>query len=216
MKLSRFATSAVALLATGALVFGASTAANAAYPPSSSFSVSGASQGAAGQTKTYTVQGKKSGDYTGVTVSATLGGRTVTKSLNKDGKANLAVKLPSTAGKYTIKFKPSVGSAFSKSVTVGKAASISGLSAQKITKKSDKTSKITGKTADNASVVIRVTGPSGVKAVAKTVKANSSGKFSYTYGKASKKGTYKVSVSFVASSKYYGTAAKSTSFKKTK
>jgi len=216
MKLSKFATASVALLAAGALVFGGSTAANAAYPPNAKLSVSGPSTGAAGATKTYVVRGNVTGSYSGESVVAAIGGRTYTKALSKSGTASLAIKLPSTAGKYTIKFKPSFGSTFTKSVTVGKAASISGLAAQKITKKSDKTSKITGKTADNASVVIRVSGPSGVKAVAKTVKANSSGKFSYTYSKASKKGTYKVTVTFVTSSKYYGTAVKSTSFKKTK
>jgi len=216
MKLSKFATASVALLAAGALVFGASTSATAAYPPNAKLSVSGSSTGSAGVTKTFTVKGNKTGTYSGETIKAIIGGRTVTRTLSKTGTASVPVKFPSTAGKFTIKFVPSFGSSFTKAITVGKAAPITGLAAEKITSKSDKTSKITGKTADNGSVSLKITGPSGVSTKYVTTKANSSGKFSYTYSKASKKGTYTVTATFKTSSKFYGTASKTVSFKKSK
>jgi len=215
MKTSTFATSAVALLAAGALVFSASTAANAAYPPNASFGVSGSSTAAAGKTVNFTVKGSVKGDYSGESVSATIGGRTVTRSLSSSGTATLPVQFPSTAGEYSIKFDPSFGSSFSKAITVGKAAPISGLKAQNITSSSDKTSKISGSTPSGAVVAIKIDGPSGVATVYKSVTA-SGGKFSYTFSKASKKGTYEVSAYIKDNAKFYGTMDKSTSFKKTK
>lgn len=215
MKNSTFATSAVALLAAGALVFGATTAANAAYPPSSRLSVSGSSNADAGDTVTFKVKANIDGDYSGEKVSALIGGRTVTRSLSDDGTASLPVKFPSTAGEYSIKFTPSFGSSFSKAITVGDAAPISGLAGQKITSKSDKTSKISGKTASGAVVALKIDGPSGVSTVYKSVTAKG-GKFSYTFSKATKKGTYEVTAYIKDSKKFYGTMEKSTTFKKTK
>jgi len=216
MKISKFATASVALLAAGALVFGASTAANAAYPPNATLSVSGSSSAAAGKTVNFTVKASVKGDYTKEKVSATIGGRTVTRSLSESGTATLPVKFPSTAGEYSIKFTPSFGSSFSKAITVGKAAPISGLKAQGISSSSDKTSVISATTAAGAVVALKISGPSGVSTVYKSVTASSSGKISYTYTKASKKGTYTVEAYIKDSAKFYGTMDKSTTFKKTK
>ena len=215
MKLSKFATASVALLAASALVFGASTAANAAYPPSARLSVSGSSNADAGDTVNFKIKATIDGDYSGEKVSAFIGGRTVTRSLSDEGTATLPVKFPSTAGEYSIKFTPSFGSSFSKAITVGKAAPISGLSAEKITSASDKKSVISGKTASGATVALKIDGPSGVSTVYKSVTA-SGGKFSYTYSKASKKGTYTVTAYVKDSSKFYGTMEKTTTFKKSK
>jgi hypothetical protein len=176
--------------------------------------VSGVSKGDASKTYTFKVKTPTAGSVSGEKVVADLNGKKFTASLNSNGDANVKVKFPSKAGRYALVFS-AYGTSAGKVITVGKAAYISSLKAKSITKKSTKSSKISGKTAKKGYVIIKVTAPDG-KTTSKKVKASSSGKFSYTYKGASKVGTYVVSVTFVTSSKYFGASEKSTTFKKTK
>lgn len=217
MKLSKFAAASVALVASAAMVFGSVSAANAAYPPNAKITVSGVSKGTASKTYTYKVKTPTSGKVSGEKVVADLNGKTFTATLNSNGDANVKVKFPSKAGRYTLVFS-AYGTSAGKIVTVGKAAYISSLKAKSITKKSTKSTTVTGKTAKKGSVTLKFTAPdgSGIKSFSKTVKANSKGKFSYKYSKATKVGTYTVTATFVTSSKYFGSSSKTVTFKKTK
>jgi len=208
MKLTKLATTGVALLASAALVFGGATAANAAYPPATGFAVSGASSGAAGATKTYVVDAKKDGRYEDETVRTTLAGKSSTTAFNKSGTAKVTVKFPKLAGKYTITFK-AFGKTATKAIVVGKAVSLSLKAAN--TKTS--TTKFTGKTGAKATVKISVTTPAG-KVLSTTVKANSKGVYTYTFKKATAKGTYTVKATYVQTSKYFGSSTKTVSFKR--
>ena len=208
MKLTKLATTGVALLASAALVFGGATAANAAYPPSTGFAVSGSSSGAAGATKTYIVEANKDGNFNGETVRTTLDGKSNTTPFSKSGTAKVTVKFPKLAGKYTITFK-ALGKTATKKIVVGKAVSLSLKAAN--TKTS--TTKFTGKTGAKASVKISVTTPAG-KVLSTTVKANSKGAYSYTFKKATAKGKYTVKAVYVQTSKYFGSSTKTVSFKR--
>ena len=124
MKLTKLATTGVALLASAALVFGGASAANAAYPPATGISVSGASAGAAGASVTYTVKTTKSGRVSGETVQTTLNGKSNTTYFNTAGIAKVTVKYPALAGKYSVVFS-AFGKTASKTITVGKAVALS-------------------------------------------------------------------------------------------
>jgi len=214
MKLSKFAAASVALVASAGLVFGSVSAANAAYPPNAKITVSGVSTGAASKTYTFKVKTPTSGKVSGERVVADLNGKTFSAKLNSNGDANVKVKFPSKAGRYALVFS-AYGTSAGKVITVGKVAYISNLKAKSITKKSTKSSTISGKTAKKASVKLTFIAPDG-SSFSKTVKASSKGKFSYKYSKASKVGTYTVTATFVTSSKYFGASAKTITFKKTK
>jgi hypothetical protein len=112
---------------------------------------------------------------------------------------NMAKVLPKKAGRYEVKFNVG-GKVFYKTYTVGKAVSLKNVTV----KKTSSGVSVTGKAMKNASVKISAT-KGGKKAFAKTVKAGSNGKF--TYSRALERGKYKVTVEFVANNKYFGDKA---------
>jgi len=209
MKLTKLATTGVALLASAALVFGGASAANAAYPPATGFAVSGASTGSAGATKTYIVDAKKDGRYSGETVTTTLDGKSNTTYFNTKGTATVTVKFPKLAGKYTITFK-AFGRTATKSITIGKAVALS-LSA---TDTKTINSLFTGVTGKGAKVKITVTNPEGVVASTTVVANAKTGKYQYRYTRATVDGTYTVKAVYVQTAGYFGSSTKTVTFEK--
>jgi len=209
MKLTKLATTGVALLASAALVFGGASAANAAYPPATGISVSGASAGAAGASVTYTVKTTKSGRVSGETVRTTLNGKSNTTYFNPAGVAKVTVKYPALAGKYSVVFS-AFGKTASKTITVGKAVALS-LSA---TDTKTVNSLFTGVTGKGAKVKITVTNPEGVVASTTVVANAKTGKYQYRYTRATIDGTYTVKAVFVQTSKNFGSSTKTVTFEK--
>lgn len=195
-----------------ALTFGGASTAAMAYPPGTPAVVKVKSTGTAGKTQTVTGSKYKPG----ATVSIVIGGKTYKVKVNSAGKISKGVKLPSKAGKYKLTVKAAGEKTITKTITIGKAFKKATVKASKITKKKTKKSTIRISGAKSSYVLVTVTGPKGVKKTTKKVKIGKSGKANYSYKKATKKGTYKVTVKYYANSKYYGAKSYTTSFKKTK
>ncbi len=135
--------------------------------------------------------------------------KVATKLTDVNGMAKIPVKLPSVAGKHSVRVVSGTKSV-TKVITLGKGqtAKISKLK----TVKAKKTETIKGSFGTTkGKVVIKVTAPNG-KVSTKTVSLSSKGKFSYKY-KTSKKGTYKVTVRYVATATSYGVKEYKASFK---
>ena len=201
-KLLRFA--AVVLAACALLVPGIGQA-KAAYPPS--VSVMYASPYLSGGYSWVTVYGQDL--VSGLSVKASYGKKSTTATLavhsgGTIGNATVKVGslLPSTAGRYAVAFKlqgSALGSAdisTTQTYTVGTAISIKSFAV----KGTSKGLTITGTAAKNTPVKITV--KFGSKTYTKTVKAKSSGKFSYAFKKTSK-GTYTVTAQVAPNKKYF-------------
>lgn len=147
----------------------------------------------------------------GVTVTAYLDGKKVTSRLTDfAGTAKIPLKLPSLAGKHSIKVVADSKSA-TKSFTYGKG--VTAKLAKLSTIKRHKTATIKGSFGyKSGKITLRITDPKG-KTVSKTVKLSSTGKFTYKYRVSSVKGTWTVRYSYNASSKYYGAKGYKLSFK---
>lgn len=205
----------VAVVATLALSLGGFVAAEAVYPvgakPTASTSGSFSTGG-----KSITVSG--AGFNIGATVTVTIGSsKATTKSKLSGSKTtySTSIKLPSTAGKYTLKVVASGESPITKSITVGSTYSAASAKGTKITKKTTTKTSVTVKGAKGSTVTVKITGPKGSKALTKTVSLKSgSSKISYTGAK--KKGTYKVTITYKATSTKYGSKSYTATFSKTK
>ncbi len=124
------------------------------------------------------------------------------------GTARLGVKLPSVAGKHSIKVV--AGDQFlTRTFTLGTA--VNAKLAKPKAACSTRTETIAGSFGHKAGkITLKITDPQG-KAVTKTVTLNSKGKFSYKYT-AAKKGSYTVRYSYLPNTKYYGTKSYKLSF----
>lgn len=204
MRGSKLAKLALAAVATAALLVGnAAAPALAAYPPA----VSGisASDALSGGFVTVTVVGTDLSSA--ISVKAAYGNKSVAAALSVNaaktvGSAQLKVAsiLPTTAGRYPVNIS-TIGytQSITKSYTIGTPITLKSVKVSK----NKKGLKVSGKAIKNAKVKISVAYKGKTKS--KSVKCNKSGSFSYSYS-GSKKGTYAVTVAFVADKKYFGAA----------
>jgi hypothetical protein len=151
----------------------------------------------------------------GMTVQASRGSKMRSASVYVDfagttGSALVKVSslLPKTAGRYSVDFALTGGSlaaavTTTQTYTVGKAISIKSLN---VTRKSYGL-YITGKAAKKTPVKITI--EFGSKTYTKTVKARSSGYFSYKFHKTSK-GTYTITAKVASNRKYFSDAVSTT------
>ncbi len=147
----------------------------------------------------------------GAPVSAYIDGKKITTKLtDATGTAKLPVKLPSLAGKHSIKVVAGSKSAV-KNFTLGKA--VTAKLAKLTTIKRYKTETIKGSFGYKAGkITLKITNPKG-KTVTKIVKLSSTGKFTYKYKVSGVKGTWTVRYSYNANSKYYGAKSYKLTFK---
>ncbi len=147
----------------------------------------------------------------GATVIAYIDGKkAASKTTDATGTAKIAVKLPSLAGKHSIKVVAGSKSA-AKTFILGKG--VTAKLAKLTTIKRYKTETIKGSFGTKAGkITLKITDPKG-KTVTKIVKLGSTGKFSYKYKVSSVKGTWTVRYSYNASTKYYGAKSYKLTFK---
>ncbi len=149
------------------------------------------------------------GIKSGAAVSAYIDGvKGATRTTDVSGVARIPVKLPATAGKHRITL-------VSGAATVTKSITLGAIAKPKLGRvkpvRAKKTATITGSFGTTTGrVTVKVTDPSG-KVTSKTVSLGSTGKFSYKYTTA-KKGSYRVSYSYLANAKYYGAKSYTTKF----
>ncbi|MDR1294591.1 MAG: hypothetical protein LBK59_06490 [Bifidobacteriaceae bacterium] len=116
--------------------------------------------------------------------------------------------LPTKAGRYPVKFTVD-GQVFTRTYTVGKAVSITGVKASK----TSKGVRVTGKTTKSSKVKVEIKRGSKVISTKTVATSKSTGRFSYL--KTLPKGKYTVTVTYVANTKYFGDKAITKTFTKT-
>ncbi|MGC4174801.1 hypothetical protein [Demequina sp.] len=200
-------TAAIAAL----LVGGIATSANA-YPPGTSPSVTVPSTAKAGAS--VTVKGTKY--KPAAKVKVTLSSKSVSLTASSTGAISGKITAPKTAGKYKVTFTSPGEKTVAKYLTVGKPFKKASISATNITSKwsTGKWIKVTG--AKNSTVIVKVTPPKGGITASIPLRIPSRGYVWYYYQGAFKKGTYTVSVTYKATSTYYGAKVYTKTFKKTR
>jgi hypothetical protein len=192
---------AVACGAAAAMLLGGSAApAHAIYPPV--VSAISASHTLTRGYATVTVVGHNLSSST--KVKATYKKRSTSKSISLNsartvGTARLKVSsiLPSTAGRYKVTFT-GAGSRTTRTYTIGTAVALQSVQAVK----TSTGIKVTGKARKGGTV--RITLKRGTRTIASTSRScNGAGSFRYTYT-GTKKGTYRVTVKYIATKSYFG------------
>ncbi len=147
----------------------------------------------------------------GAPVTAYLDGKKVTSRVSDStGSVKIPVKLPTLAGKHSIKIVSGSKSA-TKNFTYGKG--VTAKLAKLKTVKTKKTQTIKGSFGTKSGkITLKITDPKG-KTATKIVTLNSKGKFTYKYKVSSVKGTWTVRYSYRANTKYYGTKNYKLTFK---
>ncbi len=138
------------------------------------------------------------------------GKKVATKLTGATGIAKFAVRMPALAGKHSIKVVSGTKSAV-QNFTYGKGVTAKLSKLKTVTAKKTETIKGSFGT-KSGKITLKITDPRG-KTVTKVVKLNSKGKFSYKYKTGSVKGSYTVSYSYNASTRYYGVKSYKLTFK---
>lgn len=203
MRVSQLIKSALVGGAVAALLLvGSAGTAQAAYPPS--VDKLAASSTLSGGYATVTITGHNL--TTGIHATATYKSKSVSSTFSINSakttgttKLKISKILPKTAGQYTVTIKADKYASIKHTYTIGHKVTLKSVHATKTVHGF----QVRGKAYDHGKVKITVTHEGKTKTY--TDKANSAGWFSDWF-RATDKGTYKIKVTLVATTKHFGAA----------